>query len=142
MTSQSNTYYITSKPIPYCEVDTLYSSLNLYLLNSFFRRFLGHCLRYSLFVYRLIVATLIGIFLMIPYEIKIESFAKRCHMGTLGGKGQLITRIQLYHACCIITSKFNTCVSLIFMVPHRCISYNLKIKLRCFCFYLEAINAH
>ena len=39
----------------------------------------------ALFIYRLIVATLIGIFLMIPS--KIESFAKRCHMGTLGGKG-------------------------------------------------------
>ena len=24
---------------------------------------------------------------MIPSKIKIESFAKRCHMGTLGGKG-------------------------------------------------------
>ena len=24
---------------------------------------------------------------MIPSKIEIESFAKRCHMGTLGGKG-------------------------------------------------------
>ena len=24
---------------------------------------------------------------MVPSKIKIESFAKRCHMGTLGGKG-------------------------------------------------------
>ena len=61
--------------------------LTLYLLNSFFRSFSGHSLRQALFVYRLIVATLIGNFLMIPSKIKIESFAKRCHMGTLGGKG-------------------------------------------------------
>ena len=61
--------------------------LTLYLLNSFFRRFSGHSLREALFVYRLIVATLIGIFLMIHSKIKIESFAKRCHIGTLGGKG-------------------------------------------------------
>ena len=27
---------------------------------------------------------------MIPSKIKIESFAKRCHMGTLGGKGLTI----------------------------------------------------
>ena len=25
--------------------------------------------------------------MMIPSKTKIESFAKRCHMGTLGGKG-------------------------------------------------------
>ena len=36
--------------------------LTLYGPNSFFRRFSGHNLRYALFVYRLIGATLIEIF--------------------------------------------------------------------------------
>ena len=42
-------------------------SLTLYLLNSFFRRFSGHSLRLALFVYRLIVATLIGNFFDVPF---------------------------------------------------------------------------
>ena len=42
------------------------NSLTLYGPNSFFRCFLGHCLRYALFVYRLIGATLIDFF-MIPF---------------------------------------------------------------------------
>ena len=41
--------------------------LTLYLLNSFFRRFSGHSLRQALFVYRLIVATLIGNFFDYPF---------------------------------------------------------------------------
>ena len=42
-------------------------SLTLYLMNSFFRRFSGHSLRQALFVYRLIVATLIGNFFDDPF---------------------------------------------------------------------------
>ena len=30
---------------------------------------------------------------MVPSKIKIESFAKRCHMGTLGGKGLMMTEL-------------------------------------------------
>ena len=41
--------------------------LTLYLLNSFFRLFSGHSLGYALFVYRLIVATLIGYFFDDPF---------------------------------------------------------------------------
>ena len=38
---------------------------------------------------------------MIPSKIKIESFAKRCHMGTLGGKGLIDaqTLIKLFRSC-------------------------------------------
>ena len=32
---------------------------------------------------------------MIPPKIKIESFAKRCHMGTLGGKGLEYNNLSL-----------------------------------------------
>ena len=53
-----------------------------YCLNSFFWNFLGHSLRLALFVYRLI-----GIFLMIPSEIKIKIFAKCAIYGMLGSKG-------------------------------------------------------
>ena len=42
-------------------------SLTLYLLNSFFHRFSRHSLRQALFVYRLIVATLIGNFFDDPF---------------------------------------------------------------------------
>ena len=42
-------------------------NLTLYLLKYFFRRFSGHSLRQALFVYRLIVATLIGNFFDDPF---------------------------------------------------------------------------
>ena len=32
---------------------------------------------------------------MVPSKIKIESFAKRCHMGTLGGKGLMFMAFDL-----------------------------------------------
>ena len=57
----------------------------------FFRRFSGHTLRCALFVYRLIGATLIRIF-----------FAKRCHMGTLGGKG---LNIIFYALISLLTAR-------------------------------------
>ena len=34
---------------------------------------------------------------MIPSKIKIESFAKRCHMGALGGKGLNNLWIHIIH---------------------------------------------
>ena len=40
---------------------------------------------------------------MIPSKIKIESFAKRCHMGRLGGKG-LIGVIMCYEYSNAITA--------------------------------------
>ena len=38
---------------------------------------------------------------MIPSKIKIENFAKRCHMGTLGGKGlrRTLTEESAIKAC-------------------------------------------
>ena len=42
-------------------------SLTVYCLNSSLRSFSGHNLRYALFVYRLIVATLIGNFSDDPF---------------------------------------------------------------------------
>ena len=43
-------------------------------LDSFFRSFSGHSLRYALFVYRLIGSTFIGNFLMITSQIKNQNF--------------------------------------------------------------------
>ena len=47
---------------------------------------------------------------MIPSKIKIESFAKRYHMGTLGGKGLMLFLVvsrqfcsALLHATCLAT---------------------------------------
>ena len=50
--------------MPRAEVNLIH-----YLPNYFFRRFPGHSLRYALFVYRLIVATLIGNFFDDPFLI-------------------------------------------------------------------------
>ena len=46
----------------YVCINKLYSTINLLWTKFIFRRFSGHNLRYSLFVYRLIGATLIGNF--------------------------------------------------------------------------------
>ena len=61
-------------------------SLTLYCLNFFFRRFSGHGLRQVFFVYRLIVATLIGNILIIPFEIEIKILTERAIYGTQGSK--------------------------------------------------------
>ena len=50
-----------------CEKFTVIAGLTLYGPNSFFRRFSGHNLRWALFVYRLIGATLIGNFFDDPF---------------------------------------------------------------------------
>ena len=67
--------------------DYRFQCLTLYCLNSFFRSFSGHRLRYVFFVCLLIVSTLIGNFLMIPSKIKIKIFALRCIFAALGTKG-------------------------------------------------------
>ena len=52
-----------------------------------FCRLLGHNLGYALIVYRLIGATLIGNFLMIPSLIELKILVKRPIFRTLGNKG-------------------------------------------------------
>ena len=48
---------------------------------------------------------------MIPSKIKIESFAKRCHMGTLGGKG-LTSAVHISQELEKITTKLRKIITL------------------------------
>ena len=73
-----------------CMISVAIIKLTLYGPNSFFRRFSGHNLRYALFVYRLIGATLIGIILRIPSENRIKIFVKRTILRTLVTSGLII----------------------------------------------------
>ena len=65
---------------------------NPLLPEFFFRSFLGHSLRKVLFVYRLIVATLIGIFFVGPFLNKKSKFGLRRIYAPLGSKG-LMSRL-------------------------------------------------
>ena len=87
----------------------------------FFRRFSLFSLRWDLFVYRLIVATLIGNFLMIPSKIKIESFVKRCHMGTLGGKGLMAACTTFQFA--LPVSLLNKALQLLLLISNSLYIY-------------------
>ena len=75
--------YDNGKHKPKINIILIYPLLPEILFSSFS----GNSLRYALFVYRLIVATIIENFLMIPSELEINILAKRSIYGTLGIKG-------------------------------------------------------
>ena len=84
-----------------CVICDFFSLLTLHGPNSFVRRFR------DVTIDRIFSSTdsqsrrSQEIFLMIPSKIEIESFAKRCHMGTLGGKGLTVRvngTIIMHHA--------------------------------------------
>ena len=64
-----------------------FCALTLHCPNSSFHRILGYNLGYSLVVYRLIVATLIGNFFGIRFKIEIKTSAQCATFGTLGSLG-------------------------------------------------------
>ena len=76
-------YYITTASL-YFIIQMHFLTLSAWIL---FFPYSGHSPRKALFIYRLIVMTLIGNFLVFRSEIEIKILAKRDIYGTLGSKG-------------------------------------------------------
>ena len=62
---------------------------------------------------------------MIPSKIKIESFANRCHMGTLGGKGLSTQDVELLIASNTMQLLYSTGQEIVFSYIVSC-RYHLQ----------------
>ena len=72
---------------------------------------------------------------MVPSKIKIESFAKRCHMGTLGGKGLNKKASVSIFFICNQCKKFNVIALTKKNIKHS-ITYEIKLN---YCIYIISI---